>query len=185
VIAVALDELVDEVRPWVAELPDLPVVIDRDHVVAERYGIINVPTVVWIDEQGRIVRPNQAEFGNDDFVDFHGKPSAPHLEALHRWVVDGELPYAGDDDVRAHQVLPTDDEMAARAERRLAAHLHRLGHTAAAERHFARAGELAPLDFTIRRGSMPLRGMDPFGEPFFELYQEWEAAGRPSYDPPA
>ena len=35
------------------------------------------------------------------------------------------------------------------------------GRNEAAERWFVRAGELAPHDFNIRRGSMPIRGIDP------------------------
>ena len=51
------------------------------------------------------------------------------------------------------------------------------GRDEAAERHFARACELAPKDWTIRRGSMPMRGMNPFGPEFFALAEE----GAPVY----
>ena len=72
----------------------------------------------------------------------------------------------------APQPIPTPEDQLARAERALAWHLHQKGRGEAAERHFARAGELAPLDWTIRRGSMPLRGQNPFGPEFFTLAEE-------------
>lgn len=171
VLAVAVDESVDVVQPWVDEAKaTYPVLVDADRTFVDAYGIRNVPTVIWIDEDDRIVRPNSPEF--DD-------------AALERWIVDGEKPYESDATVRADQLVPDEDQQLARAEYRLALELWRIGEKDLAERHFVRAGALAPYDFTIRRGSMPLRGQDPFGEPFFELYREWEAAGRPYYTEPA
>jgi hypothetical protein len=79
-------------------------------------------------------------------------------------------------------VLATPKEQEARAEFALAWWLHQRGATEAAARHFERAGELSPFDWTIRRGSLPIRGLNPMGEPFFELYREWEAAGKPGYE---
>jgi len=185
VIGVAVDENADVVRPWVEEASaTFPVLVDTDHRFVDAYGIRNVPTVVWIDENDRIVQPNRAAFGDDEFIDFTGVPAGPHLEALERWVEEGEKPFEDDAALRATQALPSDDDQLARAEFRLALSLHRRGAEAAAERHFDEAGRLAPWDFTIRRGSMPLRGQDPFGEPFFELYTEWEAVGRPYYTDP-
>jgi peroxiredoxin len=180
VLAVALDEDPEAVRPFAEAAPGLTVLIDRDHEVAERYGMVNVPTVVWIDEDGKVARPNDAQFGDDQFVEFHGKESGAHMEALRRWVEDGEAPDPAS--APSASLTPSPEVAQARAERRLAAHLLRAGHDDAAERHFARAVELAPLDFPVRRGSMPLRGQDPFGDAFFELYEEWEELGRPYYD---
>lgn len=178
IIAVAIDEDPEAVRPWVDEAAaTFPVIVDRDYVIAEHYNINNVPTVVWIDEDDHIVRPNDVAFGSDLFKEFHGIDSSPHHDALRRWVADGALELDADA-VRRHQVLPSDDQQQARLEYRLAVELHRRGRTEAASRHFDRAGELAPLDFTIRRGSLPLRGIDPFvSDEFFSLYGEWEQAG--------
>ena len=35
------------------------VLIDQEHLVSKLYHMVNVPTGVWINEQGRIVRPNE------------------------------------------------------------------------------------------------------------------------------
>jgi hypothetical protein len=169
---VALDKDPADARPYIERArPTHPSVIDTEHRVAELYHVVNVPTMVWIDEAGRVVRPNDAQFGTDTFTAFHGKHSAPYLAALRAWVREG----AGaldPDTARRHQLLPTQETQLARAHRALAWWLHRQGRTQAAERHFARAGELAPGDWTIRRGSMPIRGENPMGPAFFELAKQ-------------
>jgi len=133
--------------------------------------------MIWIDERGRIVRPNDVQFGTDLFVALTNRPSAPFLAAVRAWVDGGEGVLAAED-VRAHQLLPSAAQQTARAEFTLAWHLHRAGRRDAAERHFKRAGELAPRDWTIRRGSLPIRGIDPMAsEEFLALWQE----GTPTY----
>jgi hypothetical protein len=177
VIAVALDESPDDVRPW-AEGITLPVLIDPQHVLTEVYAISNVPAVVWIDEDDRIVRPVGVAFSNDMFTEFTGAESGPHLDALRAWVRDGTEPMS-EADARAAVPDLSDDEVLARLHFRIGVEARRRGHDDAARRHLERAGELAPMDFTIRRAAMPLLGGDPFGSEFMDLYSDWQAAGSP------
>jgi len=137
---------------------------------------------VWIDEAGRIVRPNDVAFGSDRFRNFTGLESARHLDRLRAWV-RGASPGLTPWQVRAWQRLPTATEQQARAEFALARWLFEQGRADAAGRHFARAGELAPHDFTIRRGSMPMRGLDPMGPQFRQMVRDWAAAGHAYYRP--
>ena len=180
----ALDQNLDDPRPFIeAAAPTHPSLIDSEHRVADLYGIINVPTAVWIDERGAIVRPNDVAFGSEVFKDLTGFDSASYLEAVRTWARDGVVPFDRRE-VQRRQMLPNGDEQQARAEFGLAWHLHKSGHRDAAVRHFERAGQLSPDDFTIRRGSMPIRGIDPMTSPeFLELWQEWTARGRPYYRP--
>lgn len=175
-ITVALDRA-EDVRPFIERAsPTHPSLIDSDHRVAEIYHISNVPTLIWIDERGRICRPHDAQFGTDTFAAYTGKLSAPYLDMLRAWVRDGRGVLT-EEEVRRLAPSPTRETQLARAERALAWHLHQVGRAQAAQRHFRRAGELAPLDWTIRRGSMPLLGENPFGPAFFELAKQ----GRTEY----
>jgi hypothetical protein len=174
---VALDRCVDDPRPFIeGAAPTHPSVIDTEHVVAELYHIVNVPTMIWIDEKGKICRPHDAQFGTDTFTQFHGKSSAPYLDMLRAWVRAGDG-VLSPEEVRKLRIPASDESQLARAERTLAWNLAQKGREEAAERHFARAGELAPQDWTIRRGSMPIRGMNPFGPEFFALVED----GAPVY----
>jgi hypothetical protein len=182
VVAVALDDSPADVRPWVEGIT-LPVLIDPEHLLTELYAISNVPTVIWIDEHDQIVRPNGVAFGTDMFKEFTGVEAGPHLDAVRRWVRQGDLPM-GPDQARDAVGDLSADEVLARLHFRIAAHARRQGNEPAARRHFERAGELAPNDWTIRRAAMPLIGEDPFGQKFFDMYTVWQEAGSPYHGIP-
>jgi hypothetical protein len=183
VISVALDRSADDARPWIeAARPTHPALVDVSHRVADLYNMVNVPTVVWIDESGRIARPNDVAFATDTFRHITGIGAARHLGLLRAWVL-GETAAREPQRVRAELRAPAPADQLARAEFGLARWLAAEGRREAAERHFVRAGELAPHDFTIRRGSMPIRGIDPMGPAFRTMLEEWVGAGRPYYRP--
>jgi peroxiredoxin len=182
-IAVAIDHAPEDVRPWVEDIT-MPVLYDPNHILTELYAISNVPTVVWIDEEDRIARPNGAAHGTDIFADFTGIESGPHLEEIRRWVEDGTIPVT-EDEARTAVGDLSEDEVLARLHFRVASEAHRVGDQETTRRHVLRAGELAPDDLTIWRAGMPLIGEDPFGDTFLARYDEWRAKGSPSHGLPA
>jgi hypothetical protein len=183
VVTVALDRSPEDARPWIeAAKPTHPSLIDVRHVVADLYNMVNVPTVLWIDERGRIARPNDVAFGTDTFKHITGLESAKPLAAVRAWV-NGQAAALAEARARELQPLPTAAHQQARAEFSLGQWLYEQGRPAPAERHFVQAGELAPHDFTICRGTMPMRGIDPMGPQFREMLGAWTKAGNPYYKP--
>jgi peroxiredoxin len=182
VVAVAIDRSAEDVRPWIEGIT-MPVLYDPQHVLTESYAISNVPTVVWIDEDDAIVRPNGLAFGSDVFAEFTGVRSGPHLDQIRRWARDGEVPVTEDEARQAVGDL-SDDEVLARLHFRIASEAHRQGNPEATRRHVTRASELAPDDLTIWRAGMPLVGEDPFGDAFLARYDEWKQKGMPYHGLP-
>ena len=91
--SVALDADPEDSRPWIeAAAPSYPVAVDTAHVTAERYGITNVPSVVWVDEDDNIVKPPTIAPGDDQFREFTQIDSEQHHDLLRAWVSDGTLP---------------------------------------------------------------------------------------------
>ncbi len=187
VITVALDRTPEETRPWIeaaapagATLPGHPSLIDTDYLLADLYNMVNVPTVIWIDEAGRIVRPNDVFFVSDEYSAVTGfRPEAP-IEALRAWVA-GTGPAVSGAAAAARPPRPTEQAQLAKTHFALGWWLAQNGRAAEAEPHFARADELAPEDFTIRRGAMRARGQDPAGPEFFAMAGAWADAGNSYY----
>ncbi len=180
IIAVAIDSNLEAVREWSAHAPELNVLIDRDYIVAERYGIVNVPATVWIDEGGRIVRPADTAMGDDRFRAFAHIDSAVHHDLLRTWVTRGRRDLS-DREVAVNMERPTRELQLARLHRRVAVLLHDRGDLDGAMAHLSAAEALAPYDWVIRRGSMPMKNVDPFGTEFFSFVEEWQTAGSPGY----
>src|SRR5437870_13672446 len=114
--------------------------------------MVNVPTIVWIDARGRIVRPNDVAFGTDTFKHITGLEAAKHLGALRAWV-RGEAAPLSEGRTRELQALPPEAHQQARAELRLGQWLFERGRAEAAARHSEPAGERAPPAFANRRGT--------------------------------
>ena len=141
--------------------------------VAELYGVVNVPTTVWIDEDGRIARPPSIAPADDKFKDFTQIDSAVHHDALlRRWVRDDVAPL----DARRGPGPPrrTDRGAAAGAAPSggSAMHLLRAGHEDGRKPHLAHALRAARRR-TGRSTGARCRcvGMDPFGQDFFDFYE--------------
>ena len=182
VIAVAIDYSADDVRPWTEGIT-MPVLYDANHVLTELYAISNVPTVVWIDEEGGIARPIGAAHGTDLFTEFTGIEAKPHLDEVRRWVGDDLLPITVTEARAAVDDL-TEDEVLARLHFRVASEAHRAGDDGAVRRHLSLACDLAPDDLTVWRAGMPLVGEDPFGDAFYLRYEEWRSRGSPAHGLP-
>jgi peroxiredoxin len=181
IITISQDARVEDAAPYIeAAAPSHPSLLDTDHIVSHLYGLINVPTVIWIDETGRIARPPRVEHATNRASFAHGLDCEPHLAALRRWAATGETDFSADEARRA-TMKPNLAEQQARAHHALAWHLYQAGAIEEATAHWQAAIKLSPHDWTIRRGSMPLRGENPFGAEFAEAWMEWENAGRPDY----
>ncbi len=167
ILAIAMDSA-DAARPWIAAAkPDYPCLIDRDHLVADLYNMVNVPQAVWIDEAGQIVRPPETAGASDslrhrdkatrqlppDILIERERMKSAYVEAVRDWVINGSSSEHALDaaSARSHLRLPDDDSATAHAHFRLARHLLRTGKPDEAAEHFATASRLHPTSWNIWR----------------------------------
>ena len=183
VVSVAQDPTPTDAHEWIdAAEPTHHALIDEHLVVADLYNIVNVPMVVWIDEDGCIARPPDTQFATDLFKELNGLDNEASADALRRWVTTG-VTGLEDIDLEPYRLLPDADKQAARAHHALALALHERGRDDLAEVHYQRVAELAPHDITLMRSTMRAQDVDPFGDGYFALRERVESSGAPIYRP--
>ena len=182
-VTVGLDTLGDAgCRAFIeAAKPEHPSLIDRHHVLADLFGVINIPSSVWIDENGMIVRPAEAAPAPPQadaaaprlalptdppqrFVEIMAEaakirrdPQGYHA-ALRDWVDEAPASrFALSPDEVVARSRPRDDAKAlGHAHFQLATQLEIEGHHAAAIQHFREAHRLVPDSWTFRRQAWSL-----------------------------
>ncbi len=187
IVTVALDTGgADAARPWIeAAQPTHPSLIDRAHLLDELFGVVNVPSGIWIDEAGMIVRPPETAYPQrpsflDRPVPADAAPEvAAHIKELHKLRIEPERYLAALRDWVAqgaasrHALAPEAvlarsrprpvEEATATAHFALGQHLHRVGRPEAAVGHFRAAYRLHPDNWTYKRQAwnLLLAGQDP------------------------
>ncbi len=169
VITVAMDSDPEAARPFIeAANPGHPSLIDRDHLVAGLFNLVNVPQAVWIDEAGRIVRPPETAGVAEEFR--HGlnrktgamAPDAAarnaeirsvYVDAIADWVAHGPASrhVLGPSQARERVQLPDPSIEQAHVHFRLAQALLRRGRSDEATTPIEQARALHPDSWTIWR----------------------------------
>jgi hypothetical protein len=171
VLAVALDHA-DAARPWItAAKASYPCLIDREHHVAELYNLVNVPQAVWIDEQGRIVRPPENAGMTDGFRAMDRstfampeaanaervRMKALYMDAVLDWSRRGatSVNALGPAQSRAKLQMPSAQIAEAHARFRLGQHLLRQGQADEGLAQMAEASDLHPDSWAMWRQAAP------------------------------
>jgi len=208
IVTVALDARGSEAAgPWIVKAAaEHPSLIDASHVVDALFGVVNVPSGIWIDEEGMIVRPPEPAHPRrpaflDRAVPADASPAererielvkALHVEAeryvaaLRDWVhKGGESRYAlsGDEVIRRSRPRSIEEATAA-AHFALGQALYARGALAAAIEHFRDAHRLQPTNWTYRRDAWSLSGADREAVYGTNWVDEVKRQGVESYYPP-
>lgn len=146
--------------------------------------MVNVPTAVWIDEQGRIVRPNEVAYADDRYRAFHGLEAAPYLAAIRDWATNGARSVfaLGEAALRERLVPKPAEHAQADAEFALGEYLYKTGQGALAIPHFKEAQRLHPESWNYKRQAWALSdARRDYGTTFGEEVKKLD--GKPYYAP--
>jgi hypothetical protein len=175
--------------------PEHPSLLDPTHQLDALFGVVNIPNVIWIDEEGVIVRPPEPGWAGPSQLPAElmraaaarapsGRPRSlaalgggqdrnSYPDALRDWVANG----------RASRFYLTPEQVVERSQPRpravseaaahfeLANHLWSRGRRDAAIAHFNACHRLQPDNWTYKRQAYSLLGNERIGGEFGRFNQ--------------
>ena len=176
---------VKDAGQWItAAKPEYTALIDDKHIVTQLYNMVNVPTAVWINEKGMIVRPNEVAYVDNRYKAMHGIDAAPYLDAIRDWVANGDRSVfvMKEKELKERLSAPSSDRALADAEFALAEYLYKNGHGEDAIPHFKEAQRLDPDNWNYKRQAWALSDAEKnYGTSFMKEVQKLN--GKPYYAP--
>ena len=142
----------------------------------------NVPTGVWIDENGTIVRPPEVAYSKEQTVLGTKIGDDRYVAGLHDWVKGGsDSRFVMSDDKLRKRLATNDIKLReAVAQFELAAYFYRAGNMKAAKTHWAAAQELHPDNWNYHRQDWSFDAKTA-GSKWFEKFRALK--GQPYYAP--
>lgn len=150
--------------------------------------MINVPSGLWIDERGRVVRPAEPAWSASRTDTYGGKiletDGDRYVAALRDWVANGERsPFALSDEEFSRIVKPRSAaEMEAEAAFKLAVWFQENGRHEQAAAYFERAQRLNPDDWNYHRQEWSFTPSDA-GRKWLEKFLKQAEPYYPKFQP--
>jgi len=164
-------------------------VVDENHIISSAFNFVNVPSSVWIDEEGRIVRIDEGTYSKthaigegEQAITFGNDVYTP---ALKDWVArgaDSEFVQSAatvTGNIREHSF----DQLKADAAFRLANLFRAHGQKEKTEVYWEMAKALNPDSINFIRQNLTLSEEGSAGETFMQVMGEYVAQGREYYRP--
>jgi hypothetical protein len=158
-------------------------IIDVNHHISSLYNLLNVPSGVWIDEEGNIARINEGTYAQEHANGAFG--TNEYVPLVRDWVARGaDSPYVWDrEKVTASIFQRTPEAERAQPAFRLGTYYFMQDNDAKAEQYWTMAQQLDPKSWNYLRQDLQYEPGGSAGPEWRARRSEIESAGGAYYAP--
>lgn len=156
-------------------------IIDVNHHISALYNLVNVPSGVWIDKEGRIVRINEGTYAKTHMNGAFGTDE--YVPIVRDWVANGpDSEYVWDSDRVEDSIIErTPEAERAQPTFRLGSYFFQNDNDEKAEQYWTLAQELDPISWNYLRQDLLYEEGGSAGPEWQQRRQEVESNGGSYY----